>query len=706
MAQIVNSIFIWIKDFKQHKCRCSKKTTKLFSAAYFLLVYEAIGRNRRDKELMNKVNTGLMLKTFLLIALSISLQLICCGQQDIDSLKKAAQLNTANDSSKIETLLQLSRAYQETDPYSAIQYANQALGFAETINYKKGIANALKNIGMGHYFLAQYIETLENWERSLAYFDSIGDRANTAKILSNMGAVYVTNGEEAKALEYHLKSLKIAEEIKDTARIVSAMNNIGVVYMIKKATYDKALQYFLKLLPLAEQVDDKASIGSACVNLGELYFSMGDNKKALLYYEKSLVAYKNTEDVTYTLNNMGKLYAATGDYEKAKKYHTEAYEISQKISARQDMAISKLGLADVYAKQKDYKNALESYKEVETISKEIRSVNELKDAYRGLAITYSSLNDFKNAFKYQTLLTDIKDTLYNIETDKKLLGIQFDFDLQKKQGEINLLTKDKALQELDIKRQKLAKNAFITGFVLVLIITFIIYKNYRAKIKTNLILDAQKAQIESLLLNILPEEVANELQDTGHASPRYYESVSVLFTDFKGFTKLAADLSPQEVVSELDSCFVAFDDIIEKYGLEKIKTIGDSYMCAGGIPTTNNIHPVNMVKASIEIRDFMNNWNEKRKAEGLPTWELRIGINTGPIVAGVVGKKKYAYDIWGKTVNIASRMESNGEPGQVNISDTTYELVKDQFSCTYRGKISAKNAGEIDMYFVDGFKKN
>lgn len=174
-----------------------------------------------------------------------------------------------------------------------------------------------------------------------------------------------------------------------------------------------------------------------------------------------------------------------------------------------------------------------------------------------------------------------------------------------------------------------------------------------------------------------------------------FSGVSVLFTDFQNFTQLADGVSPQHIVAELNECFMAFDDIIERHNLEKIKTIGDAYMCAGGIPVSNDLHQFNIVKASLEISNFIRKRNEKRIAKGLPAWELRIGIHTGPIVAGVVGRKKYAYDIWGSTVNIANRMESNGEPGQVNISASPYELVKERYACRYRGKIYAKNVGEI-----------
>jgi class 3 adenylate cyclase len=160
-------------------------------------------------------------------------------------------------------------------------------------------------------------------------------------------------------------------------------------------------------------------------------------------------------------------------------------------------------------------------------------------------------------------------------------------------------------------------------------------------------------------------------------------------------------MDPAELVKELNNCFIAFDNIIGKYNLEKIKTIGDSYMCAGGIPSPDSDHVYNIILASLEIQQYIIENNKRKADEGLAPWELRIGIHVGPVVAGVVGKRKYAYDIWGSTVNIASRMESNGLPGRVNISADTYELVKDRFECSYRGKIDAKNVGEIDMYFVD-----
>jgi len=219
-------------------------------------------------------------------------------------------------------------------------------------------------------------------------------------------------------------------------------------------------------------------------------------------------------------------------------------------------------------------------------------------------------------------------------------------------------------------------------------------------------LHAERRKSEELLLNTLPRKIADELKQTGKVKPVYYQSASILFTDFKDFTKLAEQLTPEELVEELDYCFSSFDMIIEAHNLEKLKTIGDSYMCVGGIPTPNPTHAIDAVLAALQIQAFMG-WRRQEKIQNnQPYWEIRIGIHSGPLLAGVIGKKKFTYDVWGDAVNIASRMESSSLPGAINISQSTFELVKDFFDCEYRGKIAVKNKGDIDMYFVNGIKKH
>lgn len=215
----------------------------------------------------------------------------------------------------------------------------------------------------------------------------------------------------------------------------------------------------------------------------------------------------------------------------------------------------------------------------------------------------------------------------------------------------------------------------------------------------------EKERSESLLLNILPNETAEELKLKGMATPRFYSKVSVLFTDFQGFSRISEDMPPSDLVNELHSYFVKFDEIVERFYMEKIKTIGDAYMCAGGLPIRNRSHPFDAVLTGLEIQRFIEEVNKIKKKYNMPLWNLRVGIHTGAVVAGVVGKKKFAYDIWGETVNIASRMEGACEEGRVNISGATYNYVKDFFEVVYRGKMEAHNIGKIDMYFVNGIKK-
>ena len=218
------------------------------------------------------------------------------------------------------------------------------------------------------------------------------------------------------------------------------------------------------------------------------------------------------------------------------------------------------------------------------------------------------------------------------------------------------------------------------------------------------LLEKEKEKTEKLLLNVLPAETAEELKSKGKATARSYRMTSIMFTDFKSFTQIAEVTKPQELVAELDGYFVNFDEIIEKYDVEKIKTIGDAYMCAGGIPIRNKSNPIDTVLAGLEIQRFMKTYNKIRTKNGESAWGLRVGIHTGNVVAGVVGIKRFAYDIWGDSVNIASRIEAASSVGKVNISGATYELIKEFFTCEYRGKIKAKNKGNIDMYFVHSIK--
>lgn len=613
---------------------------------------------------------------------------------DSDSIKTL--LSKARvDSTKVNLMNALSKSYFSGNPDTAIKIGITSKNLAAQIKFKPGQALALKNIGIANYLQGKYIDAINAWKEAEAVYKSIGDKKGVANMLSNQGAVYFNQGDDAKALEIHLQSLKMSEEINDTLRIVTSLTNIGTVYLNKQATYKRALDYFLRAYSLSKSIDDKYMIGTSTVNLGEIYYKLNDDSTAMIYLKEALKAYEGTEDLPYALNYMGRVFTRQKQYEKAIEVHKKALSIAEKLDTKLDMTQSLVALAQAYFAKGDISLSIEEFKHAVEVGRPLNATTEIKDAYQGLASSYAQRKDFINAFKYQNLLLAIKDTIYNINTDKKLGTLQFTFDIEKKESQINLLTKDKQIQEQVIHRQKLIRNGFVGGFLVVGIFAFIFF-GQRNRISK------EKKRSDELLLNILPEETAEELKLTGSAQPKSFDLITVMFTDFKGFTQLSEKLTAKELVSEINECFSAFDHVMQKFGVEKIKTIGDAYMAAGGLPTPNNSHATDVVNAALSIQKFMEEHKAKKIAEGKLFFEIRIGVHTGPVVAGIVGVKKFAYDIWGDTVNTASRMESSGEVGRVNISGTTYEKVKEQFTCIHRGKIQAKGKGEIDMYFVEG----
>jgi class 3 adenylate cyclase len=272
----------------------------------------------------------------------------------------------------------------------------------------------------------------------------------------------------------------------------------------------------------------------------------------------------------------------------------------------------------------------------------------------------------------------------NIKTVQNLANLRTDYEVSQKQAEVNLLNQQRRSQRIMV-----ISLFIILGLSTVLLGTLFWY--YKT-------ISREKKRSESLLLNILPAETAMELKKNGKVDAVKFDQVTVLFTDFVQFSKLAEFIEPEKLVESIDFYFKGFDEITTKYGLEKIKTVGDSYMCASGLPTINKTHAKNAIQAAKEMIDLVS--NALNAEDGLSHFEVRVGIHTGPVVAGIVGIKKWQYDIWGDTVNIASRMESKSDPGRINLSETTYHQIKDEFPCEYRGEIEVKNRGALKMYFL------
>ncbi len=622
---------------------------------------------------------------------------ITVGQANKDSLLAIVN-GQAPDSVKVKTYIELAKIHRNQEPAKAYGYSLKALDLATQSNYEPGVALANKWAGFYYYDRSVLDSAKLYWDRSLDAYTTLNDYDGMSNMMNNLGSISFNSGNSATALEYFMKALTAGEKSGKEIRIITSTTNIGLIYMSKPGTYEQALVYLNKALLAAKKINDADNIGAAHTNIGEVYMNMGKDSLAMVnFLEAKKTLEPNGSSLPYIFLSIGRLYLKRNDYPQALNWFEQSTNTAKKVDNTFYLSDAALGTAETYRLMGDTKKALEYYDRGRRLAEEAHTMLQIRMSYKGLASAFADIKDYRQAYFNQYLYSKLTDSVNLLSLD----STQKKFELGLKDKDIALLTADQALKEQTIKRAKLVRNAILVGLGLVLTLISILYRDYRNKIKTNKLLDQRKAEIENLLLNILPYEVAAELQKEGHATPRFYDSVSVMFTDFVSFSKIAESMTPQQIVSELNEFFTEMDEIIDKYGLEKIKTIGDSFMCAGGIPTTNDTHPVDMVRAGLDIVDYLKQKNKAREASGMAKWEIRIGINTGTVVAGVVGKKKYAYDIWGNAVNIASRMESNGEPGMLNISADTYELIKDRFECTHRGKIYAKNVGEIDMYFVN-----
>ncbi len=452
----------------------------------------------------------------------------------------------------------------------------------------------------------------------------------------------------------------------------------------------------------------KATIlrNSLLTNKAIAQFMLGDKAGAESSFRRILTYAKsegNLQDIDDASANIGAVKADIGQLDSAEYYLMAALASARAGGKHGRMAIQYSNLADLAERRNAPRRAIML---LDSALIHARSANDLAQQVKienGLRMDYEKLGDLRAALEHANERYALNDSLLNDRKVKALAEMQEKYESEKKAKEILGLRAENLQSELEKSRAKRARNIFMFTGIAILMAAGGLWNRLLFTRRSRAAIQKEKDRSEELLLNILPEEVAEELKAKGEADAKLIEHVTVLFTDFKGFTAMSEKLSPKELVRDIHECFSAFDHIIEKHGIEKIKTIGDAYMAAGGLPTPNNTHALDVVRAALEIRDFIAQGKALKVAKGLPYFEIRVGIHTGPVVAGIVGVKKFAYDIWGDTVNTASRMESSGEPGQVNISGTTHDLVKDraELRFTHRGKVQAKGKGEMDMYFVE-----
>ena len=646
------------------------------------------------------------------------------GQALIDSLLKELP-NQKEDTAKVAVLNILSSTYAIVDPEQGIKYGNTGKDLAEKLDWKKGIGHAYYSLGMNYLNKSDYPKALDYNFKSVKIAEETGDSINLALSLTNIGNTYYHQSKFTNALENYLKALKIAETtsgknkaitLRKKEQTIAITMDIGNIYD-DQGEYAKAYDFYSRALSIANEINDSEHIAIVTGNIGNNYFLKGDHEKALEFYLNALKineALGNKLDVANMLGNIGAAYTELGSYTHAICFGLRAVQLNKEIGDERQMAYAQEALGEAYFYLVTRPGAIDEHTAPRTTTipagktarlelaiqylqqslegaKKMLITELLEACYQSLAKAYKEAGDYKQALENHERYVALKDSLFSKENARKLMEQQMQYDYDKKTNAA------KAEQEKKDVAQRLIRNSAVAGMAGLIIFSTVVFRQRNKVKKEKAKVESEKMRSDNLLLNILPAEVADELKTKGTSAAQHFENVTVLFTDIVNFTSASEKMSAQELIDELHACFKAFDEITTKHNIEKIKTIGDAYLAVCGLPVADEKHAVNVVAAAMEINDFML----KRYGQmGDTTFEMRIGIHSGSVVAGIVGVKKFAYDIWGDTVNTAARMEQNSEAGKINISERTFELVKNDFNCVYRGELDVKNKGMMKMYWV------
>ena len=577
-------------------------------------------------------------------------------QQDMDTLARVYEQGAFPPQDSLKILHDLAGGYQ--DPHKVLQYSEALIQTARRQDSLAKLFQGYLQKGNGYIRLGNQVDALESYIEAAQYADSMGSE-------SRLGTIYVT-----------------------IADVYSMMENA-----------ENAEDYYRRAISILRKTSDSLSLGTGIANAGDFFYRQGELDTALVYFQESGEIFREIDfqlGIGYHLGSLGMIYAQQGRPAEALTKLDECLYILEKEGDYYGIAAFLPYASNIHREQGDLRSALQTARRSLEVARQYGLKEQIRDANLLLSELYEGLGDTDAALNYYKGYTLYKDSISNVGLVQELARLRTDFEIDQKQAEVDLLEKEAEIRELREKRQRAVLYIIIAILLLAFVLGFGLYRRYKYIRKTRDIIEREKSRSDELLLNILPEETAEELKNHGRVSAKKFDSVSVLFADFVGFTSYSEKMSPEDLVKTVDYYFSRFDQAAEKYGLEKIKTMGDCYMCAGGLPFPTDDHPVKMAHFAREIVQIVS---EDGFSE-VTGFEIRVGIHTGPVVAGVVGTKKFAYDIWGDTVNIASRMESSSQPGKINVSENTYQLIKEEIECEFRGMVDVKHKGMLKMYFV------
>jgi len=548
----------------------------------------------------------------------------------------------------------LGKIYENTSKFTeAIEYNKKALELQKLHNNKVGIVDCLSTIGNIYESISEYLTALQYLKESLDISNEIEYKIGVARNLGNIGIIYLNLSDYQIALEYYEKALTNYEELHDYVGIAINLGNIGNVFRHLNE-YSKAIDYYQKALDInsKQQKYDGAAINLG--NIGIVYYYLQNYELALEYFHKAIALKEEhgfKHKIAFNLSSIGNVYFSKEDYQKALEYYHQALQLNIEHHDKRGIGFNLKNLAFVYYCLEDISQSFDFINQCWNVAKELQDQLLEMECLELYSMLHEKTKDFEQAIGFFRRFVSLKDSINSQESKQKAL--LFDQKRQIEEDEKSRLMKLARFQEQ-----------------------------------------------ERIFHNILPVSIANRLIEGETTIAESYENVSIFFSDIVGFTELSSQLSPSELVDALNTIFTAFDRIGTKYGLEKIKTIGDAYMAVCGVPEQYEDHSLRTAKFALEIAEILPKLRLKERFEKL---QIRIGLHCGGVVAGIIGERKFAYDVWGDAVNVASRMESNSEAGRIHISDSFAKAIENnpEFTLIPRGEINIKGKGSMNTYWLE-----
>lgn len=588
------------------------------------------------------------------------------------------------------------------NPKQSLDLAARNKLAAEKLNYKLGVAHATALMGVANYKVDEFGKAKILITESGNLSAQLKDTSGIAFSKYWLGNLELNQGRYSNALDFYQTANALAEKTGDKKNIARSLDGKASIYEALGED-KKALELYQQSLATAKQINFKAWYPGITFSLGNLAYAKGKLDEAIEKYKEAITI----SDETGNLNNkascyqqLASIYYDRKDTKQAMEYIEKAMDLFDQTGQASNYSRSRVLMSSILASEGEYKAAISLAKSSLEEGKKTKETQLQQSAAEVLYYVYMRKGDKKEALDYHILLHDLSEANHNEDLAKKLAQIDLESNFAKEREIAKAQeAKHEAEMNAQIDRQNLIRKVSLVLIFMVSIIAGLAIFAFLQKRRDNSMIAKEKQRTDGLLMNILPEEIVSELRSSGYAAGN---QATVLFADIRSIGGSAHEKpSAAFMQAQLDYYFKTFDEIVAQHKIEKIKTIGDAYLCVGALEVKDRDNAINTLNAALEMQQFVD---KARKSKGTDEVyvEISIGIHTGPLIAGIIGIRKFSYDVWGDTVNVAARMEQHGEEGKINISGSTFELIKDKFACQYNGKIEVKNKQQLDMYYVTG----